>query len=124
LAAVSTLGSKKKGLSRNELVKAIGYTDGSKVSAVLNDLELSGFIRRYNAFPRKKNGSLYQLVDQFSLFWLSFLYKGRPTDPHFWSGSPVLPGAEHLFRASRLKPARIPCTMETEVVCHGKRAET
>jgi hypothetical protein len=85
LAAVTALGTKRIGLTRDDLVKAIKYPDGSTVTDMLNNLELSGFIRRYNAFPKKKRGSLYQLVDNFSLFWLSFLHKARPTNPHYWT---------------------------------------
>jgi hypothetical protein len=74
-----------KGLTRDELVRAIGYPDGSKVTEVLNDLELSGFIRKYHAYPNKKKGSLYQLIDHFTLFSFSFLRGGGPTSGHFWS---------------------------------------
>ncbi|MDR2610003.1 MAG: DUF4143 domain-containing protein, partial [Clostridiales Family XIII bacterium] len=85
IRAVEALGTKMKGLTRDELVRAIGYPDGSKVTEVLTDLELSGFIRKYNAYPNKKKGSLYQLIDHFSLFSLSFLRGAEPTDRHFWS---------------------------------------
>jgi hypothetical protein len=85
IAAVTALSTKQKGLTRNELVQAIGYPDGSKITEVLNNLELSGFIRTYNAYPNKKNGSLYQLIDHFSLFSFSFLQGGKPTDRRFWS---------------------------------------
>jgi len=85
IAAVTALGQKKKGLLRSELVAAIGYPDGKGITEVLNNLELSGFIRRYNAFPHKTRESLYQLIDSFSLFHLSFLQKKRPTSPRYWS---------------------------------------
>jgi AAA+ ATPase superfamily predicted ATPase len=85
VAAVTALSTRKKGLTRDELVKSIGYPDGSGVTDVLNNLELSGFIRRYNAYPGKQKGSLYQLIDNFSLFWLAFMRNPKPTDPHFWS---------------------------------------
>jgi AAA+ ATPase superfamily predicted ATPase len=83
LATVLALGNARIGLTRDDILKAIKYPDGSTVTNMLNNLELSGFIRRYNAFPKKKRGSLYQLVDNFSLFWLAFLHKARPTSPNY-----------------------------------------
>ena len=82
---VAALGTKKKGLVRDEILESLGIEDGGAVTEVLNNLELSGFIRRYYAFPQKKRGSLYQLIDNFSLFWLSFMKEGRPTSPRYWS---------------------------------------
>jgi len=86
LDVIAALSRKKKGLTRDEVVSATGLTNGGGLTDVLKDLELSGFIRRYNAYPRKKNGSLYQLIDSFSLFWYSFLEKARPSSSHYWSG--------------------------------------
>ena len=82
---VAALSAKKKGLRREEIVDALGIIDGGELTEVLANLELSGFIRRYYAFPQKTRGSLYQLVDNFSLFWLTFMREGRPTSQHFWS---------------------------------------
>jgi AAA+ ATPase superfamily predicted ATPase len=83
---VKALGKKMKGLTRNEIVEATKLTDGGNLSEILNDLELSGFIRRYNAYPNKRRGSLYQLVDNFTLFSIMFFEKKRPTSPRYWSG--------------------------------------
>ena len=85
MAAVVALNRKKMGMTRDEIVKAVRYPDGSSVTEMLQSLELSGFIRRYNAFPNKQRGSLYQLTDNFSLFWLSFIKDKRPTNPYYWS---------------------------------------
>jgi AAA+ ATPase superfamily predicted ATPase len=84
-AIVKALGSKKKGLLRSEIVKAINRPDSGTITKALSGLELSGFIRRYNAFPHKMNDSMYQLIDNFSLFWLAFIEGKRPTNPRYWS---------------------------------------
>jgi len=86
LEVIVALSKKKKGLTRDEIVAATRLTNGGGLSDILRDLELSGFIRRYNAYPRKKSGSLYQLIDNFTLFWQSFLEKDKPTSAHYWSG--------------------------------------
>jgi predicted AAA+ superfamily ATPase len=82
---IEALSRKSRGLTRDELVAATGHANGGTLTGMLEDLELSGFIRRYHAFPNKKNGSLYQLIDSFSLFYFSFIHSVRPTDIHFWS---------------------------------------
>jgi hypothetical protein len=82
---VTALSTKKKGLTRDEIVKATGRKDGSKTTEILTNLELSGFIRKYHAFPYKKNGALYQLIDNYSLFYFSFLHSKKNTNPRYWS---------------------------------------
>jgi hypothetical protein len=85
VSVVTALGERKKGMRREDVLRAIGQKDGGEITHVLNNLEMSGFIRTYYSYPNKKKGALYQLVDSFSLFWLSFMHKKRPTHPHYWS---------------------------------------
>ena len=85
IAVVSALSQKRRGMLRSELVKAVTYPDGKGMTEVLDNLELSGFIRKYNAFPNKSRGSMYQLVDNFSLFHFDFLQRKRPTSQRYWS---------------------------------------
>jgi AAA+ ATPase superfamily predicted ATPase len=82
---IEALSKKSRGLTRDDLIASTGHANGGTLTKILEDLELSGFIRRYHAFPQKKNGSLYQLIDSFSLFYFSFIHNVRPTDIHFWS---------------------------------------
>jgi predicted AAA+ superfamily ATPase len=85
ISVVTALGEKKKGMRREDILKAIGQKDGGEITRILDNLEMSGFIRMYYAYPNKKKKALYQLIDPFSLFWLSFMHKKRPTHPHYWS---------------------------------------
>lgn len=82
---ITALSHKMKGLTRNEIVARVRHANGGNLSEILHALELSGFIRKYQAFPHKQNGALYQLIDNFSLFWFAFIHKKRPTNPHYWS---------------------------------------
>jgi AAA+ ATPase superfamily predicted ATPase len=91
IRVVRALGEKKKGLARNEIVEASGLSNGGMLSDILENLELSGFIRSYYAYPQKTNGTLYQLIDSFSLFDCAFLYPTRPTNRHFWSNQTNTP---------------------------------
>ena len=83
VAIVRTLGTKAKGLDMQEISNATGIAKGGTLTSLLDELEASGFIRRYAPFEKKRRGSLYQLVDPFSLFYLKFMDKRAPSD--FWS---------------------------------------
>ncbi|MCL2825943.1 MAG: AAA family ATPase [Eggerthellaceae bacterium] len=82
---IKALSMKSKGLSREEILKVTGISNGGTFSEVLNDLELSGFIRYYALFPGKSSNGLYQLIDNFSLFWQTFVEGNRGQNEHFWS---------------------------------------
>lgn len=68
LEVVEALLSRRKGLSRKELVKRLSIEDGGGLKRVLEDLEHSDFIRKYSSFGKKKRDTIYQLIDPFVLF--------------------------------------------------------
>lgn len=76
IAVVEALAKKKSGLTRNELSSLLGL-EGGKLSRVLGNLDLCGFIRGFRDFTKKKNGKIYQLIDPFTLFYLTFVQSGR-----------------------------------------------
>ncbi|MDR1798094.1 MAG: ATP-binding protein [Clostridiales Family XIII bacterium] len=88
---VATLSKSMKGLTREELIEASGAKNGGSLTRVLEDLELSGFIRKRHAFPNKVTGALYQLTDSFSLFYFSVMEKVRQADVHYWAKSQNAP---------------------------------
>lgn len=69
---ITALGTKRMGLTRNEIIEAIGKNNGGGLSAILKDLENAHFIREYTAYGKKSKDSLYQLMDSFILFWFRF----------------------------------------------------
>ena len=84
ILVVEALGKTKSGLTREDIKKATRIPEGGSLVEALEELELSGFIRKYAPFARKKKGVLYQLVDHFTLFHLAFI-KGSPfDDPSYW----------------------------------------
>lgn len=83
VSIVAALGTRKAGMTRKELSEATGQAPSGGLTKRLADLERCGFIRRYYAFGKKNNGALYQLVDNFTLFYYKFLQR-KPTDPHYW----------------------------------------
>ncbi|GHT76973.1 ATPase [Bacteroidia bacterium] len=85
IAIVRALSSKLKGLSREDIVEITKISNGGGLSRILEELELSGFIRRYNSFEKKEKNALFQLVDFFSLFYFNFMADKRNNDEHFWT---------------------------------------
>jgi hypothetical protein len=81
---IKALGSKKVGMTREEIVAAAGVSNSGDLTTKLEELESCGFIRKYYAFGMKKKNAIYQLIDCFTLFYFSFLQE-RPTDEHFWT---------------------------------------
>lgn len=70
---VRALASKRKGLTRLEIIKATQLTNSGKLTDILFELETSGFITIYGGYGKKVKESLYRLTDSYSLFYLTFL---------------------------------------------------
>ena len=83
---VRALSSKNRGLERKELIAKTGIKDGGALSSILNALEYSSLILRYNLFGHSKKEVYYKLVDPFCLFYLHFVEDASTIDPSFWQG--------------------------------------
>lgn len=83
---ISALGKKKAGMTREELVKTSRLPESGNFSKKLEELENCGFIRKYTSYGKKQKDSLYQLIDNFTLFYFKFLIK-KPTDENFWTNN-------------------------------------
>jgi len=81
---IEALGKKGIGLTRSEIADGAKITDGGSLTKILKDLSISGFIREYKAYGRKKRDSLYQLIDFFSLFDIRFRAKREEHASDYW----------------------------------------
>ena len=81
---VETLSKKTKGLTRNEILETTKMKSGGTFSEILKDLEQCGFIRRYQMPKKRKYDVLYQLLDQYTLFYFRYLENFDGQDEHFW----------------------------------------
>ncbi|MDE6288168.1 MAG: ATP-binding protein [Muribaculaceae bacterium] len=88
---ITALGKKKAGMTREEIIKAAKLSDNGKVGDCLEELDACGFIRRYNSFGAKKKNAVYQLIDNFTLFYFRFIESQKYTDEAFWSKSQRTP---------------------------------
>jgi AAA+ ATPase superfamily predicted ATPase len=84
LAVVRAIATKSKGLTRKEIIKLSQLPESGISTKVLDELEKSGFIRRYLPFKKRNRDALFQLVDFYSLFFLRFIEKSNPLDEGTW----------------------------------------
>lgn len=76
---VEELGKHKYGMTRKEIASALQLTSGGGLSTMLDNLEQSGIIANYPRLGGKRKELVYQLVDFFSLFYLSYIRKQKHT---------------------------------------------
>lgn len=84
ITVVEALTKKKKGLHKTEIVKETGISDGGSLTTILNELEASDFIRKYAMPGKKVRSAIYQLTDNFVLFYSNFLLKKVVNDENYW----------------------------------------
>lgn len=92
----------KKGLTRDELLETLGILSGGSFSKSLNELILSGFVLKYDAYTDNRKTKLFRIYDEFCSFHLQFIapFKGSK-----WS---------HIFQ----KPAYTTwCGYAFETIC-------
>ena len=80
---VAALAGRQSGMTRSDIVGVVGHGIEGNLTSVLDNLECSGFTRRYRAMGKRKRDAFYQLTDNFTLFHFRFL-GGRTDDPSFW----------------------------------------
>lgn len=90
IAIVNALGKNKAGLTREELIKTCDLSSNGTYTNILRDLEYCGFIRAIPAYGNK-NGSSYQLIDNFTLFFFKFMSQNYNNDEMFWSHNYLSP---------------------------------
>jgi len=93
IGIVKALGTKTKGLTRDEILTSTKQTNGGGFSKLLKDLELSGFIRKYYSIDKKEKDAIYQLTDFFTLFYFNFIANQKHNDNNFWQHS--IDNAQH-----------------------------
>ncbi len=82
---VSALGAKRIGMTREEIVLQGNIANNGLLTRVLDDLEACGFIRKYDSHAVKRSKAIYQLIDNYTLFYYKFLYNNAGIDSHFWT---------------------------------------
>lgn len=85
LKVVSTLGTKRMGMTREEIIEEGGIANNGLLTRVLEDLESCGFIRKYSYQGIKRSNAIFQLIDNFTLFYYKFMHDNAGADENFWT---------------------------------------
>ena len=84
---VESLCSRRQGLTRGEIAASSGLSNSGTLTRQLRELEQCGFVRRYRMGDNRVRDSIYQLVDNFTLFHFRFMRGRGDGDHRFWSSS-------------------------------------
>ena len=74
-AIIDALVQSKCGMQRTDLAKIEKIGDGEPLTKALNELEQSGFIRKYKNYAKAKSKFYFQLIDPFMNFCFKFIKK-------------------------------------------------
>ena len=84
IAVIEALIQKSKGMIRKEMLASAKLKDGGTATQILDELEKSGFIRKYFPFGKARREVFYQLIDPFSLFYLTFIKDSKAEGQGAW----------------------------------------
>jgi len=82
---VEALAGRPGGLTTMELMKSTKMTSSKTLNKALEELLLSDFIVQDAPFERKKRGTLYRLVDEFTIFHQRFVKPMKTYTPDYWT---------------------------------------
>lgn len=85
VSIINALSINKAGMSRAELLEKTRHVDNEHFCKSLRELEQCGFIRKYTSFGKKNKDSMFQLMDNYTLFYFQFIKKNENGDKNFWS---------------------------------------
>ncbi len=83
---IEALCSINKGITRDEICKKTKIPSSGDLTKKLKELENCGFIRKYVPFGAESKNALYQLIDNYTLFYNRFL-KDNVSDDNYWENS-------------------------------------
>lgn len=82
---VGQLARTRRGVPRDELLRAVGATSGGGSHRVLTNLEEAGFIQTVIPFGRTHRDRFYRLVDEFALFHCQWIEGHRQRKRGDWT---------------------------------------
>jgi AAA+ ATPase superfamily predicted ATPase len=93
---LEALSTKKKGMTRSEIIDAANLQTGGGITAILDELEQCGFIEKYNDYSGLSGRYVYQLMDFFTLFYLKFMKHNKKLGSGYWINT-IGSGAYHAW---------------------------
>lgn len=88
---ITALGTKKAGMTRAEIIGATGLNIGGKLTMMLEELEECDFIRSFYALGKQKKEIVFQLMDNYTLFYFKFVAGQHIGSENYWSRMIIKP---------------------------------
>ena len=86
ISIIEALSTVNKGITRDEICVKTRIASSGELTRKLKELENCGFIRKYIPFGSASKNALYQLVDNFTLFYDRFLSR-KSYDENYWKNA-------------------------------------
>ncbi len=86
LEVVELLNKHKEGLTYNQIQKATKQ-DGNRLTTIIRNLERCDFIVSYVQFGNKVRGTIYRLIDFYTLFYYKFIGRQNSKDERWWTNN-------------------------------------
>lgn len=83
-AIVKALAKSPNGLNRIEIIEKSKVNAGGPYTRAMEDLLVSGFVEEITPFGKKKRGTIYRLMDEYSIFYHRFIEPNRSKDEKIW----------------------------------------
>ena len=84
VAIIRTLSRKKCGMTRDEIIRFAQIPGNGKLTTMLKTLEQCDFIRAYSVPGKEKHERVFQLIDNFTLFYFRFIEGVENPPADFW----------------------------------------
>ena len=118
---------RRSGMTREEILSTTKLTDGGTFSTILEELEECGFIRSFVSADTTEKKALYQMIDNYTLFYNLCIKKNTFSDEHYWLNTFASPSHNtwkgHAFErvclqhVSQIKSALGISGVQTNVCC-------
>ena len=81
---IEVLNKYPKGLLRSQIIEKTNLNSGGGATAILEELETSGFIASYVPYGKKNKDKIFKIKDQYLLFYHKFIKGTRPSSTSIW----------------------------------------
>lgn len=78
---------RKSGMTRDDILRESKLSDGGTFTTILEELEECGFIRRFTSADTAEANAMFQLMDNYTIFYYLCIRKNAFSDEHYWSNS-------------------------------------
>ncbi len=86
---IKALAEKPAGMTKEDILKKINLQSGGSTTTLFRELEDSGFVTPIPSFGKSKRGKYYQLIDEYSIFYITWIddiknYHAHDLEEDYW----------------------------------------